>query len=194
MPEKSKTPPKKPVKKRAKKKKRPRKTNGVGRPTVSKKKLEKFLLMYSTTNKSWVTVCDEVGLSVGAVWNHLHRNEEFMKRYKASREIKSHVFIEELLDIADDSENDYIERKLKSGEIAILLDSENIQRSKLRIETRRWMASKFIPRTYGDRVHQEHSGKIRVPDNDPRSLSQEDLDREIDELIELRKQHADATT
>jgi len=186
MPGKTKT-PKKPATKKAKKKKGPKKTNGRGRPTVSKKKLTKFLLLYSTTNKSWVTVCDEVGLSTTAVWSYLHKSPEFKVQYEAAREMKSHVFIEEILDIADDGTNDWETRHYKNGEEYEAVNQEVVRRSVLRVDARKWIASKFVPKMYADRLHTEHSGKIETSPRDIKNLDREELTKEIDRLEALRK-------
>lgn len=58
------------------------------------------------------------------------------------------VWFEEIVDIADDSSRDMVERP--DGSKA--LDSEHVQRSKLRVDARKWAASKLAPKKYGDRL------------------------------------------
>ena len=59
---------------------------------------------------------------------------------------------EEILDIADDGSNDYMETK---GGYKI--NSESIARSRLRIDARKWIMSKMQPKKYGDKLELEAS-------------------------------------
>jgi hypothetical protein len=51
--------------------------------------------------------------------------------------------------IADDSGGDY-----RIGDKGLILDSDHIQRSKLRIETRLKLLAKFNPKRWGDKIEQ----------------------------------------
>jgi hypothetical protein len=42
------------------------------------------------------------------------------------------------------------------------LNGEHLQRSRLRVDTRKWIASKLKPKKYGDKVEHEHSGKLTL--------------------------------
>ena len=74
----------------------------------------------------------------------------FSDKYARAREIQAEIRADELLDIADDATNDYMAREAKSGKTFIVADHENIQRSKLRVDTRKWIAAKLLPKKYGD--------------------------------------------
>ncbi|EDT6018112.1 DNA packaging protein, partial [Salmonella enterica subsp. enterica] len=89
---------------------------------------------------------------------------------------------EELFDIADDGTNDWMEKLDKDGEaIGYQLNGEHVQRSKLRIDTRKWYLSKIMPKKYGDRI--QHEQKITITD-----LSDEELDRRLMELTNAQSQ------
>ncbi len=79
----------------------------------------------------------------------LDKDHPFADRYARAREIRSHVWAEEAIDISDDGQNDYIERAKEEGS-QIIVDHDHIARSRLRVETRKWMLSKLLPKTYGD--------------------------------------------
>jgi len=72
------------------------------------------------------------------------RYAEFLTKYTRARELQAENFADEMTDIAD------------FGEV----DKDHINRDRLRIETRKWIASKLKPKKYGDRVELEHSGSI----------------------------------
>ena len=60
------------------------------------------------------------------------------------------------------------------------LSSEAIQRNRLRVDTRKWMLSKMLPKVYGDKIQTEHTGKdggpIQLAAVDLRNLSDSELD------------------
>ena len=43
-----------------------------------------------------------------------------------------------------------------------LQDHEHIQRARLRVDTRKWMLSKMLPKLYGDKLDVAHSGAVSV--------------------------------
>lgn len=75
----------------------------------------------------------------------------FADRYAQAREAGYHVMADEVLEIADDGRNDWMERNGKDDE-GWQLNGEHFQRSRLRVDSRKWMLSKVLPKIYGDRV------------------------------------------
>ena len=82
------------------------------------------------------------------------KEEELCKRYARAKEAQADFMADEMIDICDDARNDFMTK----GEFEVP-NKELIQRSKLRIDTRKWLASKLKPKKYGDKVQQEISGK-----------------------------------
>ena len=73
---------------------------------------------------------------------------EFSEQYARAREAQADKLAEEALQIADDGHSDtYVD-----GDGNVKTDTEVIQRSKLRVDTRKWLASKMAPKKYGDKV------------------------------------------
>lgn len=85
------------------------------------------------------------------VYEWISADEEFAARIAHARDLGFDAIAEEILDIADDGTNDWVERKRKEGRIDIVLDNEHVQRSKLRIETRLKLLAKWSPKKYGDK-------------------------------------------
>lgn len=81
------------------------------------------------------------------VHNWLNNHDEFFQQYKRAREIQADTIFDECLDIADSQEGDII---TKDGED--IVNHDVIARAKLRIDTRKWMAGKLKPKSYGDKV------------------------------------------
>ena len=71
---------------------------------------------------------------------------------------------EDILDIADDGTNDWMEKQDSEGSAAgWSFNGEHVQRSKLRVDARKWLMSKMKPKKYGEKVSQEITGKDGGP-------------------------------
>jgi hypothetical protein len=61
------------------------------------------------------------------------------------------------------------------------LNSDVIAHTRLQIDTRKWLLSKMLPKVYGDKVQQEHTGKdggpIQMAAVNFKNLSDEELDK-----------------
>jgi hypothetical protein len=108
--------------------------------------------------------CDQDMPSQSTVFRWLadDRYASFRERYARAREAQADAIFDEILDIADDGSNDWIERRRDDGSVDTVLDHEHVQRSKLRIEARRWMAGKLRPKVYGDKIEHEHTGGVAI--------------------------------
>ena len=99
--------------------------------------------------KSIGSVCKMEGMpSRRTVFNWLNQFPEFVKLYQIACEERAEGYVEEIIDIADDASHDYV----SDGEGGERVDHEHIQRSRLRVDTRKWIACKLKPRKYGDKL------------------------------------------
>lgn len=87
----------------------------------------------------------------------------FREQYARAREIQADALVDEILEIADDGTNDYTTRKGSDDDDVQVVNHDHIQRSRLRVDTRKWFASKVLPKKYGERVQTEVTG----PDGGP---------------------------
>jgi hypothetical protein len=69
----------------------------------------------------------------------------FSARYARARAIQYDRWADEILTIADDASGDLIQRLGKDGSTERVVDHENIQRSRLRCDSRKWLLSKLLP-------------------------------------------------
>ncbi len=107
-------------------------------------------------------ICADDGMPNRAtVFRWLDKNEEFHDQYARAREMQADGLFDEILEIADATANDWIEASKAQAE-TWQVNNEAIQRSRLRIEARKWMASKLKPKKYGDKL--ELDNNIKAPD------------------------------
>lgn len=70
-------------------------------------------------------------------------NMEFRDLYARVRELQTEAMAHEILEIADDVSGD-------------------VQRDRTRIDARKWLMSKLLPKKYGERAEIEHSGHVTL--------------------------------
>jgi hypothetical protein len=84
--------------------------------------------------------------------------------YEEAKKIMWLYHGDQMLNIADDSVNDYMDRYNKfTKETERVFDSENFQRSKLRIDTRKFLLSKMLPHIFGEKVDVSVGGRDGKP-------------------------------
>ncbi|ELY4440254.1 DNA packaging protein [Cronobacter dublinensis] len=155
----------------------------TGRPSDYTEELAEIICLRLAEGESLRSVCRDEGMpSKQAVLRWLARNESFRAQYVRAKEEGAEAIAEELFDIADDGSNDWMEKLDKDGEaIGYQLNGEHVQRSKLRIDTRKWYLSKIMPKKYGDRI--QHDQSITFS-----NLSDEELDKKLQELSNAQSQ------
>lgn len=78
---------------------------------------------------------------------------QFRSQYAQAKSLQIETLIDEIIDIADDATYDTIVNEQGKQ----VCNSELIARSKIRIDTRKWLASKLAPKLYGlDPIGIEH--------------------------------------
>lgn len=90
----------------------------------------------------------------------------FAKQYETAKEESADALADDILDIADDENRDYKTVTDQNG-TQVVIDKDNIQRARLKVDARKWIASKLKPRKYGDFSKSEISG----PNGGPISVS-----------------------
>lgn len=79
------------------------------------------------------------------IYRWLAEHKEFSDQYARAKHFQVGVIIDEILDIADDTAQDTISDEHGNTRY----NKEHIHRSRLRIDTRKWLASKLVPKIYG---------------------------------------------
>ena len=98
------------------------------------------------------------------VYRWLRLYPEFCDNYTRAKEDQADYLAEECLDISDDSTLEPADKRI-------------------RVDTRKWLASKFQPKKYGDRVVNEHTGTVNLT-----NLSDDELEAKAREAEQALKQ------
>lgn len=147
-----------------------------GRPTDYTQELADLICSELAEGKSMRTVCALDGMpDKSTIFRWIRLYEEFRDQYTKAKEEGVEAWAEESIDIADNGSNDWMLTHDKDND-GYKVNGEHIQRSRLRIETRKWYASKLKPKKYGDRQQIDLTDKTDKPD-------EEELDARISQLI-----------
>lgn len=133
----------------------------AGRPSVYTEEIAVEILSRMACGESVKSICNDDHIparSTVMLWVAENR-EGFSDRYATAAEARAHYWADELLDIADDGTNDWMEINDQEGScVGYRVNGEAVSRSKLRVDSRKWLLSKMLPR-YADKQEIAHTGK-----------------------------------
>jgi len=136
-----------------------------GRPTGYSNKVAEAICEQIAHGQGLKSICQADGMPTDRtvyLWLRMKEHVEFLHMYARAREDQQEHWADEIVEIADDATNDWMLRQTKSGETVAVVNSDNINRSRLRVDTRKWLMAKLMPRKYGDFKTLEHRGQLEV--------------------------------
>lgn len=81
----------------------------------------------------------------------------FVDQYARAREVQADSLADDIITIADESQYD----QTTDDDGKTIVNFEHIQRDRLRVEARKWLAGKLRPKKYGDKL--VHEGDAEKP-------------------------------
>ncbi len=128
----------------------------MARPSSFTKKIADIICERLADGESLRSICEDDDMPTKtSVFRWLKSNEEFRDQYTLAREAQADTLFDDIIDIADDGRNDWMERRGEE-DAGWQANGENIRRSQVRIEARKWMAGKLRPKKYGEKLEVEH--------------------------------------
>uniref|UniRef100_A0A973WQG6 Terminase small subunit protein n=2 Tax=Bradyrhizobium quebecense TaxID=2748629 RepID=A0A973WQG6_9BRAD len=127
----------------------------MGRPTDFNPELATLICARMAEGESLRSICrDEEmpGLSTVFLW--LSKDKAFVEQYARAIDARSTVMEEEILQISDDASGDVIEGE--DGSVKV--NAEFVARSRLKVDTRKWLMARMSPKKYGDKLTTEVTG------------------------------------
>ena len=116
--------------------------NKGGRPTICNDRLIDEVCLRLSQGVSMRTVClDDDMPSMATIWRWLRENDDLARRYTAAKQESADAMIEDILAISDQDD-----------------DEESTNRSRLRVDTRKWIAAKLRPEKYSEKLDLTPSG------------------------------------
>lgn len=115
----------------------------AGRPSKYTEELGARICASIADGKSARQTCRDVSIDLTTLYKWLRDHEEFSKQYARAREDAADTLVDDLMEIAE--------------------TEEDVQRAKLKIDARKWVAARMKPKSWGDRQQHEHTGEDGGP-------------------------------
>jgi len=127
----------------------------MARPSEYSEEIAALILGRIAEGESVRAICrDENMPAASTVFLWLQRHSAFSEQYARATAARADAFAEEIIEISDDGRNDTYE----DDEGREHVNTDVIQRSRLRVDTRKWLMARMAPKKYGDKVEQILSG------------------------------------
>ncbi len=115
----------------------------MGRPSIYTAELADKICQQIAEGRSLQQIQRDEGMpGMTTVMRWLGDKEDFRSQYASAREKQADHYAAEIVEIAD--------------------TEEDPQKARVRIDARKWVASKLKPKAYGDRVEQHMSGELTI--------------------------------
>jgi hypothetical protein len=106
-------------------------------------------------------------LDVKQFYRFLEKKDENRQRYARAKEKQMELIADELIEIADNATNDFM--TVTKGDIEYETENKELtKRSQLRIDTRKWLLSKLLPKKYGEKIDVTSGGEKLTPPSELR--------------------------
>ena len=167
----------------------PSSSDPPARPTQYSYKLSEAICERITHGQTTAEVTRDPKMPTWGIlarWRREH--EDFNRRYTIARQSCCELWADEIIDISDDSTNDYVQRVSAKGAVRTVFDRESFERSRLRVDNRKWVVSKLLRHVYGDKAEVE----LRTPDG--LNVKVEERNSLIDAIVQLVHPKSDPAT
>ena len=135
----------------------------MGRPSDFSQEIVDRICERLADGESLRAICASEDMpSRSMVFRWLAAHEAFRDQYARAREAQADAIFDDLLDIADDGRNDWMERCVEGEVVGWKENGESARRSALRVDARKWMLGKMQPKKYGEKLAVDHSGAVAV--------------------------------
>ena len=124
-----------------------------GRPSKYTPAIAAEICARLATGESLRSICSDESLppeSTVRTWA-VDDHQGFFAQYARARDIGLDAIADETMEISDNGSNDWMERNGQDSE-GWAINGEHVQRSRLRVDVRKWYLSKLAPKRYGDRL------------------------------------------
>lgn len=131
--------------------KKAKKKRGLGRPSTYTEARGRAICKLLSEGWTLRQACERLDLKASTVRGWVLDKPSFSAQYARARELGYQTMADELLDVADDGRNDWM--TITKGDFEYeVVNREAVERSKLRVDTRKWLLSKALPKIYGDKL------------------------------------------
>ena len=135
----------------------------MGRPSTFSHKLADAICASIAAGKSIRAIAKDDGMpSATSIFKWLREHDSFAEQYARAKAEQAETLADEIAEIADANPKT-VPVYAKDGELLeIKIDTAFEQWRRTRIDARKWVAAKLLPKKYGERVAVDHGGSIEL--------------------------------
>lgn len=126
----------------------------IGRPSKYSNSLAKEICRaIATSTQSLKKICQSNGFPcTDTIYAWCFDYPEFSVMYDQAKRLQAARLAEEVIEIADDDSNDLLQ-----NEKGFSPNGAKVQRDRLKVDARKWIACKLLPKVYGEKPKEEES-------------------------------------
>jgi len=134
-----------------------------GRPSIYSQELADKICLRLAEGETLRSICRDEAMPTRSTITEwvVNDREGFSDQYARARDMQLEYWSDEIIEIADDAHNDWMERNGGEDNQSWIVNGEHVSRSKLRSDNRKWLLSKLKPERYGEKV--THAGDKDAP-------------------------------
>jgi len=163
----------------------------TGRPTDYSEELADIIFSRIISGESVNTICKDDDMpDKSTFFRWLRKHKDFRDNYELAAAERSDALVEDMLDIADNQASqpvlvDGVPLEI-DGHIVQTTDSAAVAHARLRVDTRKWAASKLKPKKYGEKLTTENTVTHKYADMTDEELAQRR--RELEQQLKQSKE------
>lgn len=121
-----------------------------------------FLKIADGSSARQAIIESEISNAAFFEWLLKDTSKQYAESYARACEIRAEKLTDEILQIADEANADIVGVDEKTGKP--IVNGEAINRSRLKVDARKWLAGKLAPKKYGDKIDVTSKGEsIQAP-------------------------------
>jgi hypothetical protein len=126
--------------------------HGRGRPSSYSDEIARAICDRIADGETIRSICADPGMPAKAtVFRWRDRHKEFREHYAIARELLLDDLLFQMVEVADDSSGDYVQKTRADGKVVWVEDKANLARSRLKLKTLEAVVARMMPRKYGKR-------------------------------------------
>lgn len=137
------------------KRKKPAAKKAAGRPSLYTDELVDTICARIAQGESLNSICKSGLIGYSTVCRWLASEATFREKYARAREEQADFYADQIVAIADELT---IEAKYQGEDVMFDVSSNAVARNRLRVDARKWYASKLAPKKYGDKIESVVTG------------------------------------
>lgn len=134
---------------------------------------DKICEIIATSNRGLVSICKEVEISPVTFYSWIDSDKKLMNKYARAKELQSEFLVEEIIALSDNERP--VTEEISNSEGTYTVTKDNYNRTRLQVDSRKWLASKLYPKKFGEKLSSDK-------DSETDSTNYDDFVKKINDI------------